>query len=61
MKHGFRDGFSMVLREPLLHFLLLGAAIYILYGLAGPKADESPSLRQGFRAPRALPPSRSSP
>jgi len=27
-------------RAPLVHFLVLGAAIYGLYGLAGPKVDE---------------------
>ena len=33
------------LREPLLHFLLLGAAIYGVYFLAAPAADEAPENR----------------
>jgi hypothetical protein len=39
-----RNRFSTALREPVVHFLLLGAALYALYGLAGPSApDESPN------------------
>jgi hypothetical protein len=34
-----RNGFVAVAREPLLHFLLLGAAIYLVYGLASSAVD----------------------
>ena len=37
-----RSRFGTALREPVIHFLLLGAALYALYGLVGPSApDES--------------------
>ena len=29
-----------VLREPLLHFLVLGAGLFVLYGVVGKLADE---------------------
>ena len=35
----WRSRWGSAAREPLLHFLLLGAAIYMLYGLAGPTVE----------------------
>ena len=32
--------FQTAIREPLVHFLMLGAAIYGLYALAGPDVEE---------------------
>ena len=40
-----RNGFVAAVLEPLVHFLLLGAAIYLVYGLAVPDVDEESSSR----------------
>jgi len=40
-----RNRIRTAFREPLLHFLLLGAAIYGLYGLAGTSAEEESGNR----------------
>jgi peptidyl-prolyl cis-trans isomerase C len=41
----FKRRFSAALREPLLHFLLLGAAIYMVYGLAAPTVERDAGNR----------------
>jgi hypothetical protein len=40
-----RSPAQAALREPLLHFLILGAAIYALYGFAGPATQEAADNR----------------
>ena len=35
------SGLQKILREPLLHFLVLGAGLFVLYGVVGKLADES--------------------
>lgn len=35
-------GLRRILREPLLHFLVLGAALFLLFGVVGEPADEQP-------------------
>ena len=32
-----------ILREPLLHFLVLGAGLFLLYGLIGGPAEQRPN------------------
>ncbi len=39
------DRANATVREPLVHFLVLGTAIYLLYGLAGPIPDGIPGRR----------------
>jgi hypothetical protein len=39
---GLRNRVIAAAREPLVHFLLLGAAIYVVSGLASPDVDEAP-------------------
>jgi len=34
---------NRLLREPLLHFLLLGAAIFVAYGLVSPRGSDAPA------------------
>ena len=34
------SGLQKILREPLLHFLVLGAGLFVLYGVVGKLADE---------------------
>lgn len=61
-------GVKKLLREPLLHFLLLGAAIFVAYGLVAERGGEEPgrivitrgqieNLAAGFAAARLRPPS----
>ncbi len=42
---GFRTWIRAAVREPLLHFLLLGAAIYAVYGLTRPDVERSAENR----------------
>jgi len=42
---GFRNRIRAAVREPLLHFLILGAAIYAVYGLTRPDVDAAPENR----------------
>jgi hypothetical protein len=34
------NGFRKILREPLLHFLALGAGLFLMFGVAGKQADD---------------------
>ena len=43
------SGLQKILREPLLHFLVLGAGLFVLYGVVEKLADEQLGSDRGHR------------